>query len=144
MRGTAKIKMTPEGGIAIRLINKTGSASVKGSMVSASTGVNEAFVLQANEYDTLGVVYEAGIADGASCWVVTSGIAQVLLQDSTAATRGNWCHAASTDGRADCSLALPGGTAFTEVNEHLKEIGHCLESVTAGTNKLAKIILHFL
>lgn len=138
------VGFTPEGGVATRLINKTGAASVKGSLVSADAAVAGAFKLQANEYDALGVVYETGVADGSPCWVVHYGQADVLLEDGTASAMGNWCHHAATDGRADCSLTQPSGAGFTEASEHFKEIGHCLQTVTAGTNKLARILLHFL
>lgn len=135
---------TPEGGRTVRLINKTGAPTVKGAMVSASPTVDGAFVLQSNEYDTIGAVYEAGIPDGMSCRVVGAGVAQVLLENGTAATRGNWVHAAATDGRADASLAAPGGAGFPEAAEHFKELGHCIETVTAGTDKLARVVLHLL
>lgn len=138
------IGITPEGGMAVRLINKTGTASVKGTLVSAASTADGGFILQANEYDMLGVCYSDGVADGGACWVVVHGIAQVLLEDSTAATRGNWVHAAATDGRADATLTQPSGAGFTEAAEHFKEVGHCIETVTSGTNKLAKVVLHFL
>lgn len=97
---------------------------------------------QANEFDSIGVVYEAGIADGASMWVVIAGQADVLLEDGTAATRGNLAIASDVDGRADCSVANP-GVGLPAVDVHFKEIGHCLQTVTAGTNKLARCTLHF-
>ena len=35
----------------------------------------------------MGIVYEAGVADGSECWVTVAGIAEVLLVDSVATTR---------------------------------------------------------
>ena len=45
-----RFKITPEGGYAVRLLNGTGVASVKGELVSASTTTDLTFIKQANEY----------------------------------------------------------------------------------------------
>lgn len=134
---------TPEGGIAVRLTNKTGAPSVKGTIVSTSATTDNAFKIENDEYDGIGAVYEAGIADGSLCFVVVSGICEVLLKDTTASTRGNWVYADPTDGRANATLAAPPGGGIPEHDAHFKEIGHCLESKLAGVNVLAKIIMHF-
>jgi hypothetical protein len=133
-------KFTPEGGLAIRLKNGTGAASVKGSLVSASTTVDGSFVLQNNEFDTIGMVYETGIADGQLCWVVISGVAELLLKDSNGTTRGQLALAADTDGRA-VAINVPSSNPVAA--EHFKEVGHFIESKTAGTNVLAKAVIHF-
>ena len=141
---SAVIKFTPEGGIAYRMTNKTGAASIKGTVVSAASTTNNAFVAQSNEFDSIGVVYEDGIADGALCWVVKNGTAEVLLEDSTASTAGNWVIGAVTNGRANASQPTPTpNTTLNEHTTHFKEIGHCLETKLAGVNVLAKINLHF-
>jgi hypothetical protein len=136
-----KTKFTAEGGLAIKLTNKTGTTSVKGTVVSAATGTDNAFILQANEYDAIGVVYENGIADAAECWVVVAGIAQVLLKDSTAATRGYIALCADTDGRFIATA--PSGSPPIATDTHFKEIGHVIESQNSGTNVLCKCVLHF-
>lgn len=136
------VKFTPEGGIAVKYINGTGSASVKGTIVATSTATDGFAVQQANEFDSIGVVYEDGIPGGSAMWVVISGQADVLLENGTAATRGNLAIASDVDGRADCSVANP-GLGLPAVDTHFKEIGHCLQTVTAGTNKLARCTLHF-
>ena len=138
-----KAAFSPEGGVLIKMTNKTGSSSVKGSLVVPyeATAIDNAFALTtADEFDCIGVVYEDGVADGSECYVVCSGIAQVLLQDSTASTRGYWARTSTTTGgRADCTtVAAPG-----LILQHFAEIGHCIESQTAGTNVLAKVMLHF-
>ena len=139
-----KTALTPEGGIAISLTNKTGVASVKGSLVATSTVTDHAFELQADEINTIGIVYEDGIADGSECLVVVSGIADVLLKDATASTRGFWAVAADTDGRANITEPTPSpNNTVGEHTIHFKEIGHCLESKVAGTDVLAKCVLHF-
>lgn len=135
-----KIKFNLEGGLMIKLLNNTGSASVKGSLVSSSPSVDNSFVLQANEFDTIGVVYESGIANGALCWIVIQGIADVLFKDGDTVVRGYLALAADTDGRAT-DIDVPSSNPV--VAEHFKEIGHVLESKSAGTNVLAKVVLHF-
>jgi hypothetical protein len=136
------IKFTADGGIAVQLINKTGVASVKGSVVSAGS-VDKSFVLNTNEFNAIGAVFEADVADGSPCWVTFAGMAYVLLANGTAATAGYWVKSHATDGRADASAALPTGGSFAGVDDHFKEIGHSLESKTAGTNVLCKVMLHF-
>jgi len=130
---------TPEQGLLVTLTNKTGAASVKGSVVSTSTGTDEAFMLQANRLDAFGVVYEDGIADGNECRVVVSGIADVLLEDAGGTTHGDWMGQAATDGRAYSNGATPPAAA-----QHMREIGHCLETVGGGVNVLCRIAIHFL
>jgi hypothetical protein len=132
--------MLPSGGFAIRLTNKTGAASVKGTIVEASSGTDNAFdVAAADSLDPIGVVYENGIPDGSECLIVIMGRCQVLLKDSTASTREYWVGTSDTGGRADATSATPPGAVLA----HFQEIGHALESVSAGTDELAWIMLHF-
>ena len=132
---------TGERGFLLKMKNKTGANSVKGSVVSASSGTDNAFGLQSNEFDAFGVVQEAGIADGSDCWVWVNGsVAQVLFKDSEAATRAYVALAADTDGRALC-VAVP--TSNPVVAEHFKEIGHVLETKDGGTDVLVLCHLHF-
>jgi hypothetical protein len=134
------VLVTEYGGIAIRLINKTGAASVKGTLVEADTAVDMAFAVAAvDALDVIGVVYEDGVADGDEAWVVIYGIAEVLLKDSTASTRHYWVQSSDVAGRADATNAAPPGAVLA----HFQEIGHCLESKIAGTNVLCKIAMHF-
>ncbi len=134
--------VTGERGFLVRITNGTGSASVKGSLVSASTSADDAAILQANEYDTIGVVAQAGVTAGAVMWIwVTGSICQVLYKDAVAATRGNILLAADTDGRA-IDIANPGG-GLPGTDTHFKECGHVLESALAGINVLVLAMLHF-
>lgn len=137
---TEKVRLTPEGGIAVKLTNRTGSASVKGSIVSASTQYNNAFKLQDDTYDALGVVYETGIANGSECWVIQSGIAEILLEDSSTSDRGNWVKASTQVGRALANSSEPAQGVISATSEHFKEIGHCILASTGG---LSKAVLHF-
>jgi hypothetical protein len=140
-----RCRLTKEGGFAIRLTNKTGSASVKGTVVIASATTDNAFnISAADELEAIGVVYESGIADGQECWVIIAGIAEVLLEDTTASTHGNWARTSITDvGRADITNAAAPGHGIGGADIHFHEIGHCIESKGAGTDVLAKIVMHF-
>jgi len=133
---------TAEGGSTFTLLNGTGSPSVKGSVVSASLAADNSFILQANQFDAIGIVYDHGVAAGEPCRVVFAGIAEVLFKDGVAPVRGYWVQADEVDGRAT-NLTQPSGGGFTNAQEHFKEIGHCLESKSSGTNVLAKCVVHF-
>jgi len=130
--------MTPEGGFVIKLTNRTGATSVKGTIVMADTVNDNAVKVATSGTDMpVGIIYNSGVADGSEVWVVVSGIAEVLLKDATASTRGYWVGVSNVAGRADATNANPNPVA------HFTEIGHCLESKNAGTNVLAKCIIHF-
>lgn len=105
-----------------------------------STATDNGFILQANEYDTIGVVDEAGVADGAEAWIWIQGRVQVLFKDSVAPVRGYVLLAADTDGMATC-IDVPSSNPIQA--EHFKECGHVSESKEAGTNVLALATLHF-
>ena len=133
--------VTGERGIVQKMKNTTGATSVKGSVIAQSTTADNAFVLEANEFDTIGVVAESGVAHNADCWIWVNGsVAQVLWKNDTTATRGYVALAADTDGRA-INVEVP--TVNPAVAEHFKEIGHVLESKDAGTNVLVFVNLHF-
>ena len=133
---------TGERGTQVKMINKTGSASVKGNLVWLSTATDKGFILQANEYDTIGVVDEAGIADGSEAWVWMPGsVCQVLYKNSTAVTHGNILIAADTDGRA-IDIANPGG-GLPGTDTHFKECGHVMQTLTGGTDVLVLACIHF-
>lgn len=132
-----KTFQTVEGGYAIKLTNRTGNNTVKGSIIQLDTANDNSFILAtANSDFPCGVVYENNIANGSECWIVVSGIAEVLIKNTVAPVRGYVAFVSNTAGRADISAIAP-------VNEHWREIGHTLESKSAGTNVLMKCVLHF-
>jgi hypothetical protein len=140
---TDKTAMTPEGGFAIKLTNKTGSSSVKGTIVCASTNSSYSFMMTptgGKAYNkSIGAVYENGVADGSECWIVVSGIVEVLMDDGTSATAGNWaCSSITTNGRATLNSDDP-----SSQDVHNREIGHVIETKSSGTNVLVKIVMHF-
>ena len=140
-----KVMLTASGGLAVRLTNKTGGASVKGEVVEAdgAGAVNNAVAkIVQNEPDPIGVFYESGVADGAEAWIVVAGIADVYFIGNT--TRG---HVARGFVTADAGYVT--GQALSEAvpsspfasDKHFYEIGHVLESRTGAG--LAKCVLHF-
>ena len=142
---TPSVRLTPEGGYAVRLTNDTGSTTLKGALVGPSGAADSAFSLEVNAYSNpIGVCYETGVTHGGQCWVVTGGIAWVLLTDGTATTRGNWLATSLTQtGRVsgDTGNDPPGG-GVPELDRHMAEVGHCIQGGAAGTNSSALAILH--
>lgn len=141
--GTA-MRVTIDGGLAVRLKNGTGAATVKGTLVTASRSADLSVVAQTNMFDTFGVMYESGVAAGEWCWVVVSGLAQVLYKAGETATRGNVCVANAADGTASDLANFGGG--LPAADEHFKEVGHVLETKVpkdAMTSVLAFVNLHF-
>ncbi len=133
-----------EGCFKIQLINKTGTESIYGEIVEASTTTDLAFEQgHVNDSQPIGIVAEGGIADGLPCWIAVQGVAEVLLKDGTISTHSYWVRTSDVVGRADATLPVPPGGGIPELDQHMQEIGHCLESKSSGTAVLAKIILHF-
>lgn len=141
--GNDKVFFTPEGGIAVKLTNKTGGVSVKGNCVTTDDSTNNAVKLVAiGVPNCIGVFYDSGIADGSDAWVVVSGIADVYFWDST--TRGHLARtgiAADTGEVAGQALSEAVPTSPFATDKHFCEIGHVLETRTGAG--LAKVVLHF-
>lgn len=140
--GLNKVVITPEGGMAVELINKTGADSIKGYIVEPSSTVDNAVKYTDNgDVDPIGVVYSDGVADGGKILVVFSGLAEVYY--GTAVTRATFSRVpVAADGVSAgqaVNEALPSPPFATD--KHFQEIGHPIES--RGTPGLAKTILHF-
>lgn len=140
-----KVKLTPEGGIAVRLTNKTGGASVKGEVVAAysASAINSAVAkIVVDVPNPIGVFYESGIADGSEAWVVVAGIADVYFTGNV--SLGNIARGFLTvDGAGYVT-----GQALNDMipnplsdDKHFYEIGHVIEARTGAG--LAKVIIHF-
>lgn len=140
--GTANILLTPEGGLAVRIINKTGATSVKGNVLelegSTDLGVELAGI---NDPDPCGIMYTAGVPDGGYCYMVVSGIAEVLY--GTTVTRATFSRTPVTADSVAAGLAVAEAlpTPPFSTDKHFMEIGHPLESI--GAPGLAKTVLHF-
>lgn len=142
--GNNKVGISELGGVAVKLINKTGAPSVKGTIVRADNTTDDAFdIAAADEIQPIGIVYEDGVADASECWVIIYGIADILLKDTTASTHGNWVYTSDAAGRAEATLAAPPGGGIPELEIHMGEIGHALESIAGGADVLARVCLHF-
>lgn len=142
-----KVKHTALGGIAIKLYNRTGVVTVQGQAVKADVATDDGFIITGvDDTEAMGVILESGIADDALAWIVISGICDVAMKDNTAATRGNWVKVSDEAGYADSTLATPPFGGVAQLDEHMREIGHCIESVAAGgggTHILARCVLTF-
>lgn len=129
-----KAKMTLIGGYAVLLTNKTGSNTVAGQIVKASTTTDDAFILVGvNGTNPIGIVLETGVSDGSEAWIVVSGIADVLV-DAGGCARGDRLITGAIGGFATVNNA-------PAVAVHFQEIGHCIET-RAGAG-LARCISHF-
>jgi len=125
-------------------INRTGGNSVLGNLVSMSTATDYEYIKQANTYDSVGVVAEAGIAEGSEMWIWTTGSrCQVLFKENTASTKGNILLADAVDGRGS-DVANPGG-GLPGTDVHFSECGHVCQSTSAsaGVSNLVLCELHF-
>ncbi|GAG92110.1 unnamed protein product, partial [marine sediment metagenome] len=137
------IMHTDDGGIAEQMINKTGAASVKGNMVSADHTVENAVHLsEQEEPDPIGIVYEAGVADGELCWVTITGKAQVyFIGNSVVGDFARGFVAADSGYVAGQALSEEVPSTPFATDKHFYEIGHVLESRTGAG--LALVNLHF-
>ena len=141
--GGARMKFTADGGLAVRYVNKTGAATIKGYCVhTVNTGTDHVTVVPIGVPDCIGVFLDSGIPDGEYAWVVVSGRAYVYFWDSTVmgylARTGLAADTGEVAGQA-LSEALP-ESPFTDA-KHFCEIGHCLETRTGAG--LALVNLHF-
>lgn len=141
--GNGKVAFSPEGGLMVKMINKSGANSVKGHVVRAEPSVAGAVTKAVvDTADAIGVFYEEQVPDGQSAWVVVSGIADVFYISNT--TNGHMARIFIT---ADSGYVA--GKALSEAyptspfasDKHFCEIGHVIESRTGAG--LAKTILHF-
>jgi len=139
----SKVGLSRDGGLIVKLINKTGGDSIRGNVLRAGTivsgSVTKAII---NTADAIGVFYESGTPDGSEAWVVVSGIAYVYYIGST--TMGHLSRIFITG-----DVGYVQGQALSELSptspfasdKHFCEIGHLLESRTGAG--LAKTVLHF-
>jgi hypothetical protein len=139
-----KCGLTPEGGFYITLTNKTGGATTKGYLVKPSSGTDNAFdYVASGEPDIIGVVYDAGIADGSACRIVVAGIADVYVSADGASredfVRMNAAGDTSTADGVATAEAVPSSPFSTD--KHFQEVGHALEA--RGDAGLIKCIVHF-
>lgn len=134
----SNILLTPEGGHAVRMINDTGSSSVKGTVVSPSSSVNNGVSkIVVDIPNPIGVIYEDGVPNGGEVLeaevyyignVTRGGLARGFLTGNAGYVAGQamW-------------EALPSAPFATD--KHFYEIGHPAVSRTGPG--LALTHLHF-
>jgi hypothetical protein len=123
---------TGEHGMQIKMVNKTGGATVKGYLIHpySATAINNAFVLASiNEPDIIGVVYEAGVADASEAWVWITGDVEIYC---AAAVSLSYFIRNTATGDADTTsgyaTAEAAPTTPFSTDKHFQEVGHALES----------------
>lgn len=140
--GRQAVEITPEGGLAYWIINKTGGASVKGQIIEAGASVdNSVDTISIDDPDPIGIIYDAGIADGDMVRIVFSGKAEVLFSNNP--TRHHFARnpVAADSGTNGSAISEPVPTPPFSTDKHFLEIGHVLE--TKGAPGLALVNLHF-
>lgn len=84
------IRLTPLGGIAIRLTNKSGAQLNQGELVSVDSATYKSVILSAiGVVDCFAVVYDSTIAIDASGWFVINGLCQVYF-NADGSTMGHY------------------------------------------------------
>ena len=137
------VGISSDGGYCVRMVNKTGGASVEGTVVNIGGGVTKGVTkIAVNVPDPIGVIIESGIADGSPVWVAVSGLAKVLFIGNT--TVGHFARGFITGDAGyitgyALSEAVP--TAPFATDKHFYEIGHVAEARTGAG--LALVNLHF-
>jgi len=137
------VMITEVGGYAIKLTNKTGGASIKGTIAHPyyTAAVDNAFdLVPDDEPDQIGVVYGSGVADGSECWVVINGCAEIYFE--AAVTRGEFARSqvAADGGTVGYAIAEAAPSSPFATDKHFQELGHVIQ--TTGGAGLAKCILH--
>lgn len=128
------IMITADGGIAYKLKNKTGAASVKGTIVMGNPTVlaNSCKLATLDAVSPVGVMYSAGVADGGDVWVVTAGKAYILTANAaTASGYMRTCWTGDTNAEAGKGYWEQAPVKPSATDKHFSEIGHNLET-TAG------------
>ena len=148
LSASASAGTTAEGGFFITAINDTGAASIKGHVLHPSTVLNGAVSkCPVGDNDPIGVMYDAGVANGQLARVVVGGWADVLVQAGYNITREYWV------GAPGAFVAPPGVAGLAQTNaaapatvDHFREIGHCLDDQLPKpllVDTLARCVLHF-
>lgn len=131
----SRIKFTEEGGLATWMINQTTAASIRGLMVQASTGTDNAVARTTAASDhPIGAMETSGTTVGASLWIVHAGRAAVLADAGGFALQDRMITSA-TPGAVDVN-----NTPAAAV--HFREVGHAIS--TAAANGVGYVQMHFL
>lgn len=133
------VQFTPEGGVAVFMLNMTGATLLKGRVVKADpTGTQRVQLVAVNDDMPFGVVYN-DIPTGQSGLIVFTGIVDVWEDGTTGINvpPGYIIHvSATTPGTVVSSAVLPA------VVQHNREVGHTIGSKGAAAG-LVRCIIHF-
>lgn len=144
---TSNTKITAEGGIAIKLVNRTPTNSITGQIASIESGSTNAgsyipfWGPNSNANYPVGVVYEDDEDIGDDTWVVFAGVVDVLIATNTFASNGYYVYADTNSTRAIATNAVNLTNGQSYYADFL--IGYAIQNVTNhGTNDVTcKILL---
>ena len=135
----AKTWLTPEGGVAVKLV--AGEALSAGEVVAVkvSAGADGKVWKVPTTGDELampiGVVYASASSD-ADVWIVTAGVVSVLPESGITATRGYQLFTSDAEaGRVEQTLTPTTPT-------HWQEVGHWLDT-GSGNGAATRAVIHF-
>lgn len=132
---TPKIYIDNEGAVCLKLFNRTGGATVAGTIVKADTGNGDSVIVSAiDDPMPIGFLRDTGVADGSETWVQIAGRV-LVLGDSGGVLPGQWCGTGPTAGSVDGDTTIPAAT------QHFQEIGHSLSTI--GSGGTGRIVTHF-
>lgn len=142
-----KLGFTPDGGLCIKLTNKTGGNSIQGTIAHpyGASAIDLAFdLIPDNEPDQIGVIYgdDDGnpVADGEGCWLTVNGIAKVYFESAVALEDFARTQITSDGGTLGYAVSEVAPLPPFATDKHFLEIGHILEA-TGGAG-LARCLLH--
>lgn len=132
------VKFTTEGGVAVYLKNSTVSTIAKGTVVKADSANDDSIVATAlSDVDPIGVVYE-DITAGNWGWVITSGRAEILIDNAGGCSREDWLSVSTANAGKATASVVP---APPSQDSHFREVGHALRA--RGSAGLVFAIIHF-
>jgi hypothetical protein len=143
-----RYRINPLGSFDVLLTNATGAPTIEGTLVSSCAICDNGFdISPSGDLSVVLAVVTHGVPNGGDAWCTYMGRARVLLEDGTSTARDNWVRRSATAaGRADATATglpdevTPGAFPYAS-KDHLFGIGRALEDVSAGTDKLAWILL---
>ena len=130
-----KLLFTPAGGMAVKFVNRTGSVSTPGSVLSLSSSHQGSVILATQLTPVVGVMSSDGVADGRDVWVTISGMSIVLVKDSVEVVCGALLKCSDVPGRVD---VVSDASTFSGYS-----VGYSSATVAAGLGCSVEALLHF-
>ena len=110
---SSNLLITSDGGLAIKLVNKTGGTSVVGSVLALSTSYNDAVVLADASTPVIGIMSSVGVEDGRYVWVTVFGKVKVRVKDGVAVGRGVLLKCSDVPGSVDVVSDVDAFTGYS-------------------------------